>query len=205
MTLPPTGLSGVQPTQRPWPSFGGTPLVAGDHICALYRGVEQRDALLEDFLVSGLRAGQKCVFLSPRMESESIVSRITSQVSVEQSELFSVEDSSARYLQDGTFSGDHIMAFWESFAQQTYVLEHHEFGRAACEVTWIESLSTDELARFVEYEKQVTALCRAHPQIALCLYDLNRLPASVILSILKIHSKVLFSQMVLDNPYATLA
>jgi hypothetical protein len=40
--------------------FDGLAIPPGSHICALFRGIDERDQILVPFLREGLRAGHKC-------------------------------------------------------------------------------------------------------------------------------------------------
>jgi len=40
--------------------IGGLSIAPGTHICAFFRGVEERDAIVVPFLLEGLRSGEKC-------------------------------------------------------------------------------------------------------------------------------------------------
>lgn len=188
-------------TPAPQVALIGTPIESGDHICVFYRGREDRDRLLSTFLLDGLRADQKCLYLGPEPHTDPLVLDLRAADPRRTSDLLRVEDTTDHYLADGRFAGETIMKFWETFALQAYVHEQRPFGRAACEVTWVQGLPAEDLAEFVEYEKGVTKFCRAHPQVGLCLYDLTDLPGSLILLIIGSHPKVLLSEMVVDNPY----
>ena len=41
-------------------TIGGLPVRTHDHVCVLYRGDDQRDELMADFLADGVRAGHRC-------------------------------------------------------------------------------------------------------------------------------------------------
>jgi len=41
-------------------TIGGLPVRTHDHVCVLYRGEDQRDELMADFLADGIRAGHRC-------------------------------------------------------------------------------------------------------------------------------------------------
>jgi hypothetical protein len=54
---------------------------------------------------------------------------------------------------------------------------------------------------FMSYEVQATRYARAYPQVAVCLYDLEKFRGNVIIPALKVHPKVFFGGMLLENPY----
>jgi DcmR-like sensory protein len=44
-------------------TIGGLTVRTHDHLCVLYRGEDQRDALMAEFLAEGVRAGDRCYCL----------------------------------------------------------------------------------------------------------------------------------------------
>jgi hypothetical protein len=182
---------------EPTITVGGLPATAGDHICAFYRGRAQRDEILMPFLSEGVRAGDKCMCLISAGEQ----GRIRSEVGESQG-LLDLVDSRSTYLRTGTFVGEHMMEFWQQWARQVFELEGLTFGRAACEMSWAEELrSSPALGELVSYEAKVNKVARNFPWVALCLYDLDLFGGDVVVPMLKTHPKVLFSGMLVENPY----
>lgn len=178
-------------------TVGGLPATAGDHICAFYRGRAQRDEILMPFLAEGVRAGDKCMCLISAAEQ----SRIRSNVG-EDGNLLDFVDSRSTYLRSGTFVGEHMMEFWQQWGHQVFEVDRLAFGRAACEMSWAEELrSSPAMQDLISYEAKVTTVARAYPWVALCLYDLDLFGGDVVVPMLKTHPKVLFSGMLVENPY----
>lgn len=183
--------------QEPMITVGGLPATAGDHICAFYRGRAQRDEILTPFLSEGVRAGDKCMCLISATEE----SRIRSNVG-EDGNLLDFVDSRSTYLRSGTFVGEHMMEFWQQWGHQVFEVDRLAFGRAACEMSWAEELRSSPAMRdLISYEAKVTTVARAYPWVALCLYDLDLFGGDVVVPMLKTHPKVLFSGMLVENPY----
>ena len=69
-------------------------------------------------------------------------------------------------------------------------------------MSWAQNVITGPLIDdFMGYEVQATRYARAYPQVALCLYDLDKFRGDVIIPALKVHPKVFFGGMLLENPY----
>ena len=78
-------------------------------------------------------------------------------------------------------------------------------GRVAVwtrDMSWAQNVITGPLIDdFMGYEVQATRYARAYPQVAICLYDLDKFRGNVIIPVLKVHPKVFFGGMLLENPY----
>ncbi|HEX3488352.1 MAG TPA: MEDS domain-containing protein [Streptosporangiaceae bacterium] len=56
-------------------------------------------------------------------------------------------------------------------------------------------------AEFFPYESLLTAAISALPEVVICLYDLERFGAEVLMDTLRTHPRVLIDGMIHDNPY----
>ncbi|MGF1664929.1 MAG: MEDS domain-containing protein [Acidimicrobiia bacterium] len=177
----------------------GVEMHVGDHICAFYRGDDQRDQILFPYLRAGLEAGDRCVCVLDRGDPEHAkmivgeARRVRGQLSVLRS-----EDS---YLFGGFFCPDQMLSFWAEAARAAFDDDGYEFMRAAGEMTWaLKDLPGVEL--LVAYEAELNRFLPKYPQTILCLYDLEQFTdGQVLIDILHTHPKVLMSGMVVDNPW----
>jgi hypothetical protein len=186
-------------------TVAGVPVSAGDHICAFYRGRSERQALMVSFLREGIGAGDTCICIAPRGERGDI----ESAVAVDDAgngegpvgEL-QMEDFESSYLRSGSFVGSHMLAFWQAWAHDTFEVKRRDFARGVTDMSWAEEVATTPvLDDVLAYEVQATRFARSYPQVALCLYDLNLYGGNVIFPVMKVHPKVLFSGILLENPY----
>lgn len=81
------------------------------------------------------------------------------------------------------------MAYWSEWSHDVFEVEQRSFGRAATDMTWAAD-NTPVLDDFLDYEVEATRFARAYPQVAVCLYDLERFRGNVIIPVLKVHPKV---------------
>jgi hypothetical protein len=58
-----------------------------------------------------------------------------------------------------------------------------------------------ERAEFLRYEARLNEVIPDYPQVILCLYDLERFGAEVLMDALRTHPMVIVDGMVHDNPY----
>jgi len=91
------------------------------------------------------------------------------------------------------------MSFWSA---RLAVAAEADFPllRAAGEMTWVRpELGGSE--DFFVYESAVNKIVEDKPAIFMCLYDLEHFGVSMLVDVLKTHSKVLLDDMVLENSH----
>jgi hypothetical protein len=172
--------------------FDGLSIPSGAHICALFRGIPERDQIMMPFLVEGLRAGDKCNCI------------IDDGVDVVRTALgaaagrIDIRSSKETYLRHGTFSTQAMLDFWDDSVGAAVKEEGYPFVRSSGETTWtLEELPG--LDDFLTYEAELNRFLPRYPQVIMCLYDLDRFRGQVLVDILKTHPKVLIGGTVLEN------
>jgi hypothetical protein len=181
----------------------GLEVVPGDHVCAFYSGLSERDDILIPYLREGLKAGDKCICVVDATEPDSVLASLTGEVDVpshlaaHQIDLLS---SRQTYLQHGRFSTQAMLDFWNESVGAALRDLGFPFARAVGEMTWAlrEMPGVHEL---VSYESELNRFLPRYPQVILCLYDLERFSGEVLVDILKTHPKVLVGGTVVENPY----
>lgn len=187
-------------------AFGipGLTLEPGDHICAFYRGPRERDEILVPYLREGLDAGDKCTCVVDSGPPADVIAALRDAgVDVERSVAsghLDVLPASSAYLRGGTFSVSRMITFWDDRVGMAVEKAGFSFARSVGEMTWAlrDVPGTDQLA---EYESELNDFLPRHPQVILCLYDLEVFGSELILDMLKTHPKLLLGGMVLDNPH----
>ncbi|MFD7310384.1 MEDS domain-containing protein [Promicromonospora sp. NPDC059942] len=174
----------------------------GTHFCALYSGPDERDRLLFSFLEEGLRHGDKCLCLIDDVEPERVRDRALRPAGPERSPRsaqLDVERASDTYLRSGAFSIDDMMSF---LLERMDAAVGDDFGllRAAGEMSWVlpGPPGWEELFR---YESAVNQAVVQMPAILICLYDLQKFGADMLVEVLHTHPRVLLDRTVIDNPH----
>lgn len=174
----------------------------GTHYCALYSGPEERDRLLYPFLQEGLRQGDKCLCLIDDVEPELVRDRAVGRALPEgtrRSAQLDVERASDAYLPSGEFRVEDMMRFLaESVDAATD--DGFDLLRAAGEMSWVLAgpPGWDDLFR---YESALNHVVEEMPAIFVCLYDLQKFGADMLVEVLYTHPKVLLDRTVIDNPH----
>jgi hypothetical protein len=180
----------------------GVQIAPGDHICAFYPSLADRDEILVPYLNEGLKAGDKCVCVVDASAPEAVLAALGADVDLGPylgRHQLEVQRSDETYLQGGSFSTDAMLDFWNRSVGGA-VAGGFAFARAVGEMTWAlrQMPGVEEL---VGYESRLNRFLPRYPQVILCLYELDQFSGEVLVDVLKTHPKVLLGGMVLDNPY----
>ena len=179
------------------------PVPAGTHVCAFYSGAAGRDEAVLPFLADGIRAGQKCICVLESLDPAEVLARLGQQVdvgrSVETGQLVLGTPADA-YLRTGMFSTGDMMSYWEQAVAAARGADGTGMLRVAGEMP-SELNHPDGRMEFFRYEAKVTAFAAGLPVVLMCLYDLQRFGAEVLISSLRTHPMVVVDGLVHDNPY----
>ena len=181
----------------------GVRLTPGDHVCAFYRGLKERDEILIPYLRAGLQAGDKCVCIVDATDPSEVLAVLSDEIDgvdrCVQREQLEVRSSTDTYLRSGRFSTSEMLDFWEKSVSAALDAGPFSFSRSVGEMTWAlrDVAGVDEL---MGYESELNRFLPHYPQVILCLYDLHRFSGEVLVDLLKTHPRVLLFGRVLDNP-----
>jgi DNA-binding CsgD family transcriptional regulator len=174
----------------------------GAHFCALYSGPAERDRLLFPFLDEGLRHGDKCLCLIDDVEPALVRDRVVGQPGPEysrRSAQLDVERASDAYLRSGEFDVEDMMRFL-SESVDAAVEDDFDLLRAAGEMSWVLP-GPPGWADLFRYESALNHVVEEMPAIFICLYDLQKFGADMLVEVLRTHPKVLLDRTVIDNPH----
>jgi hypothetical protein len=181
----------------------GASVESGDHLCAFYRGLAERDEILLPYLRAGLHAEEKCICIIDASEPSVVLDRIGDGIDVDgcvASGQLEVRTSDETYFRTGGFSIAEMVEFWDAAVGGAITGGRFSCSRAVGEMSWAlrDAPGVDLL---VDYESEINRFAPQYPQLLLCLYDLERFGGEIVVELLKTHPKMLVSGMVLENPY----
>ena len=174
----------------------------GTHFCALYSGPVERDRLLYPFLEEGLRQGDKCLCLIDDVEPALVRDLAVGQPGPEysrRSAQLDVERASDTYLRSGEFSVDDMMSFLSESADAA-IGDDFDLLRAAGEMSWVLP-GPPGWEDLFQYESALNHAVEEMPAILMCLYDLQKFGAEMLVEVLRTHPTVLLDRTVIDNPH----
>lgn len=175
----------------------------GSHVCTFYRGPAGRDEIVLPFLAEGIRASDKCLCILESLAPSEVLSKLAGQVDVHapvatgQLELATPAEA---YLRSGRFSTEDMLGYWGEAAAATQADGDFSLTRATGEMPSVLDQPAGR-AEFFRYEARLNEVIPGYPQVILCLYDLERFGAEVLMDALRTHPMVVVDSMVHDNPY----
>jgi len=180
----------------------GLSVPRGTHICAFYRGAQGRDEIVVPFLAEGIRARDKCICILESADPPDLLARLGQQVdvgsSVDTGQLELATPASA-YLRSGTFSAEGMLAYWQQ-AEAAQAGEGFGLTRATGEMPSVLDQPAGR-SEFFRYEARLNEVIPNYAQVILCLYDLQRFGAEVLMDTLRTHPRVVVDGIVHENPY----
>ena len=185
------------------PASSGLPMGPGDHVCALYSGLDELEATLAPYLAGGLAGGDKCVCVVEAEGRTALLEEIGRHVDVDaciaggQLELFTAAES---YLRRGVFSGDEMLEFWTDTLDRSLHQDRFAFVRNTGDTSGVADLF-DDFDEFAIYEANINRLAAEYPQAVLCLYDLSLVGGGMMLDLLRTHPKLLLGGLLIENPH----
>jgi hypothetical protein len=184
----------------------GIPIEVGQHICAMYFGVPDRDKVLLPFLADGLANGDKCFAAMQEPDAGDLMSKLAtlvgSEIDLPQSiakQQLEIKTSNDQILSPDEFDPATIIEFWDATVNSA-LTNGFDFVRLTGEASWWlpQMPGIDSL---FQYESELNRFTTTHPQAILCMYDLSQYNESIVIDLLKTHPLVLISGLALENPY----
>lgn len=174
---------------KPKPKTVGR-LERGDHACVIYSTGEELSAIVSDYLVDGLRAGERCWYVAGDDETAAIrialrERGVDCKMEAQRGALKLIPAEEAYLLRGGGFEPEHTMRVFNDAIEEALVDGFNGF-RAAAEMSWAldPRAGTD---RLISYEALLRSLFRSSPATGLCLYHRDSMPLQVLGAALATH------------------
>jgi MEDS: MEthanogen/methylotroph, DcmR Sensory domain len=172
----------------------------GDHICGLYAGQSQRDQVVIPFLEAGLTAGDKCICVVDETDPAKIFKKLGHNLATSAKQL-EVIRAADLYLRSGRFCADEIIGSWKAAIADAMYDGRFDLVRAV--ETWSRRDVVPDMHELLLLESEMNRYLPLYPQVVVCLYDIDRFGAGIIVNLLKTHPRMLVSGMLIENPYFT--
>ena len=156
----------------------------GAHIGMFHRTSEDIRKIFTPYLVAGLEANEKCVWITTAFSSEETLKLLAEHlpdlniyINKKQLMILSPEDI---YLKNGRLVEiDNIVEKWVNTYNET-LSSGYEGLRIGADISWLERT---DFERFIAYEKIVSQIVVENQIIAVCAYDTNICEISDIIAI----------------------
>lgn len=173
-------------------TFDGVKLEMNSHLCVFHHGRAERDDLLIPFLSDGLRRGEACQYFAAAGERSDAEQRLGGL-----GPRLRVHEPGDRDLCDGMLDSDTILAELDEWLQKEGTT-----CRVAGDMGWLGgSPRREQLDALFRHEVNAGLWVNRRPVYALCFYDLDVFDGDVIVPMVKAHSQIWMTGVLVDNPY----
>ena len=174
---------------------GRIPLRHHEHVAILYRSREEAFSTMS-FLAEGLQGDDLCVYLAPDDYQAEMLGRLRAQgVEVD------------RHIGEGSFRLHRGLHTFPELRQWTQSIFADAERAAAPSLRWLEEgLWAAPLGfpmpHFFEFHALLNYQVKHYPSVALCQYDLEKIPTHHLLNAIAVHRHLLVEgALVRDNPF----
>ena len=161
----------------------------GVHMCNFYRGREELVAALVPFFAAGLRADERCIWITaePLGAAEALGELERAGLdanALRASGALVVRDFADWYAEAGALRGNEVVDLWLEEERRALAAGYRGL-RITGNVTF---LRDEDWPLFMEYEALIDARLRSQRIVTLCTYQLGRCAPSDILDVMQRHS-----------------
>ena len=175
----------------------------GTHICQIYSDVKERDQSINEYIRSGLEAGEHTALFYESFDEEKFSSYLESHgISLSEAEKsgnLQLASSHDVYFEDQQFNPERMLSLLKDF----YTESKHA-GCSACRVIGEMTPEIEQIKggnRLLEYESKVSLLLKEHPVTAICQYNARDFDGTTIMDVLTVHPLMIVRGSVVKNPY----
>jgi hypothetical protein len=169
------------------------------HACAFVMGAAEEQAIIDPFLVEGMKSGEKAVYIVDPDRREEHHARL--RTSAPSDDLLDVTTWNEAHLKGGTFNQDRMMASLDEL-----ILAHAATGRPPMRLVgqmgWVFS-NPPGIEQLVEYEATVNEVLNRGKTPTVCVYDVRRLSGSMMMDLLRAHPLTIVNGVLHENPFYT--
>jgi len=173
----------------------------GQHICDLYHDETERRRVMSKYLDSGLKAGEKVLYLADAMTpAEMLESLQALGVDIQSPSLDVVPAASTYCGSSGRFEPEEMLAIVRGYHRQT-LANGYTGLRGSGEMGWCLKDDRVDEASLLEYEAKLSLLVAECPCTACCQYDVRRFSGRTILDVMRVHPVMIVRGQLVENPF----
>jgi hypothetical protein len=169
------------------------------HACAFVTGPAEEQAIIEPFLVEGIKRGEKAVYIVDPERRDEHEERLRKSVPSE--DLADVTTWNEAHLKGGCFDSDRMMASLDELIR-THAATGKPPMRLVGQMGWIFS-NPPGIEQLVAYEATVNELLNRGKTPTVCVYDVRRLSGSMMMDLLRAHPLTVMNGVLHENPFYT--
>ncbi len=169
------------------------------HACAFVMGPSEEQAIIEPFLVEGMKRGEKAVYIVDPALRDEHEGRL--RPSAPAGDLLDVTTWNDAHLKGGGFDPERMMASLEELIR-THAATGKPPMRVVGQMGWVFS-NPPGIEQLVAYEATVNELLNRGKTPTVCVYDVRRLSGSMMVDLLRAHPLTIMNGVLHENPFYT--
>jgi hypothetical protein len=177
----------------------------GDHFhaCAFVMGPEEERAVIDPFLVEGMKQGEKAVYIvDPAQQGEHQTRLRGSCPGCEgHDDLLEVTTWNEAHLKGGSFDQDRMMAGLDELLK-AHAASGRPPMRLVGQMAWIQA-SPPGIEQLVAYEASVNEVLNRGRTPTVCVYDARRMNGALLMDLLRAHPLTVVNGVLHENPFYT--
>jgi hypothetical protein len=173
------------------------------HVCLIYDDEEQRQKVVSEFMMAGLKQGELVRYFTDVTTPEKVRSWLLEMgvelSEISENELFSIFAAEQAYCPSGQFDPQQMInaskARYDSAQKAGY-----KGVRSCGEMSWaLKGIPGSD--RLLEYEVLLNTVTSTFPHIGMCQYDSRLFDGATLFNVLKIHPFMIAHGQVIRNPF----
>jgi hypothetical protein len=181
--------------------LAGRTLKEARHVCAFFNSREEQNKVLMPFLKEGIDRGEKILrIMDVRLHDDYMSAYRAGGIDVDaagQNGQLEIRYWDDTYLKDGYFDGERMIRLVESGLEENR--GKYRLTRAVGNMEWALEPAPG-VTDIVEYETKLNLILGTYPDPLVCVYDVSRHSASVVMDILRTHPMVIVGGVLQENP-----
>ena len=185
--------------------FAGGALGRERHICAFFNSIDEQHRVLRSFIKEGFDRGEKVFHIvDPEMREEHL--KRLAEAGIDVARAMGSGQLEVRVWQNCQFRGDRfdqdaMLALIEEVLQSG-AAAGYPLTRFLGQMEWalLDQPGLDELS-FVEFETRVNYVSPKYDDPLICVYDLSKFSASMMIDVMRTHPVVLIGGVLQENPF----
>jgi hypothetical protein len=138
-------------------------LQPGSHVCAFYRGDDDRDRLLNGYLGAGLTAGDKCICIVDSLYTQKRLKMPPGAHGGPPGGQLDIHLPESTYLAGGRFTTSDMLTFWKEAILRAGA-DGYSFCRLVGEMTWA-LRDAPGVEHLVSYESELNRVTSSYPVV----------------------------------------
>ena len=173
----------------------------GDHLCVLYRSVEELKNGLSPFIKEGLNRGELCFYIADEHMDPELAGLLASDgidlLRLRQEGSVQLSSRYQTFLRYARFEPRLMMEFFERLLDQTLAKQFSGM-RVMIDMSWSLSIGCDQL---IAFEALLNDHMMPWKMTTLCQYQIDRFAARILEDVLRTHPFALLGDQVCPNFY----